>query len=1535
MSGTTVSGQKRSLEELLAGRAKRLDRKDSSTRLQEAAVYLLSCHQDLSQFLSEVEAPPFKKICNGDRSDCTESKNSASFTESFVGSTVRGQALSLGLPAGILTAKAAATNIQRICQVPVAATRGAVLSQEQRDSLCCLLNSLKGLLAENCFCRSLFSKEIWDRQLPPVLEVVWHLNNEGIVRLEELLESCEDSGFAVNWFCSEIHSLCLHMESSPVDPQFAEQIISDFQKVLVGSGFCYSSDPGKKPEQPRITEKNGGCCPILDLKCLIHYVDATSFRLEYLLSEISAMVIRKIRMEKALVLMIAPFWPRWAWFVDPLNLSIQEPDVEDGVALETTILKWKVFSDDVISTMVQAVKPVYSKAYNRICLSSTRLLDAVTEGKSDYSNQPRVEQHWLSAFEVSRYRARVFPESLEQFFIHTLTQTLTYKPKLKVSYAIRSQGNWSFVKTCPLLTDLYRKLFVALSAEKLTAQIRLVLENQEVNWHHVLTCVSCLVIYQCDAQQLVKDLLTSILKQAFENYELECLITVFLIARQAALEGPAAFVSYTEWFKCTFGAASAYHNSSKKSLVFLLKFLSDLVPFEAPQYLKVHILHPPYVTTKYRPLLMEYIALAKTRLADMKVSIEDMGLYEDLSAGPDKVEPQSQARQDVETAVRIFENTGKVPASVMEASIFRRPYFTSRFLPALLAPRVLPAPPDALMLLINSLKRADKIPSNMFIAYLEACEQEKHRKMEGKEKMDLSLHEEPLGRLQSALRDLCPLVADTNKFEEVSAQVAVISDRLRVVMGYGKAEDDTLFAELIIPEVGTVLDTQDQTVADLLLTCFCQCVMAASSTNPPERQGHWPSLYLKMLCGHHRAFSAVLSRKMQLLGHQASLLRDSHIIGLAAFSIHLHECQAELRSPSTGMPSLERFWEDLLQLLCLNSMLVCLRFCTAAVCYAFCRYSLHSSGASADCLPPLFLQKLQYLLPRLFWEARGEAFSEWKSDAPFAWISLSLPSAGWKGAALILWNQSVLQELLKLPSFQLSFRNWLLWEMSLHPDKDILCDTERQDYQRWAVINCYLPESSVAGSCKGDLEQACAIMIDAVLEFCSRSEGRSAREERLSVQSHSCTGLTDIMCRLQELICDLVTLNHQYSRSYFLFHAFHLRLAATAYSKEMSVRLKRQGELEMCCRILLGLPPLLLISTRSDNGVTTLCSEHFFRFVNVELKNLGPRGCALPYNITVHFFRGVLSLSAQCDDPTEGVNSILSTCRSTCPIMITSAALWWPQLDSLLSCQWNRLYSTDLPKELALLMGLQASVDRCLSQGAALPLSDPAWLPAAFVYFTLQRKKLPYRQILVFLSSWGTKAVELLTTILFFSIMDLIHVLLKGGAEVKDMLEYCVQVIHWLDERGGCWLSLFQLTEERKPVLCRLLHRTASEEFLQLLPLAFYSLVTSLQMEQLVLQSDFLVVAVHMYTRLTQLFIDGNPLDGSLMNTKTLDSQDVFTHGRQFLLRCLPMCQKPSCALMLQLQESCTECDPELAAVLKRCFQTSDDLDELEGDPFF
>lgn len=40
-----------------------------------------------------------------------------------------------------------------------------------------------------------------------------------------------------------------------------------------------------------------------------------------------------------------------------------------------------------------------------------------------------------------------------------------------------------------------------------------------------------------------------LLARAFESYSLDSMAAAFLVARQAALEGPPAFLSYADWFQ--------------------------------------------------------------------------------------------------------------------------------------------------------------------------------------------------------------------------------------------------------------------------------------------------------------------------------------------------------------------------------------------------------------------------------------------------------------------------------------------------------------------------------------------------------------------------------------------------------------------------------------------------------------------------------------------------------------------------------------------------------------------------------------------------------------------------------------------------------------------------------------------------------------------------------------------------------------------------------------------------------------------------
>uniref|UniRef100_A0A8C3MSM4 FANCA protein n=1 Tax=Geospiza parvula TaxID=87175 RepID=A0A8C3MSM4_GEOPR len=1393
----------RSWRDLLAGRArKRRSPFGSGAELQGAALQLLDQHQNLAELLLEVGDSARPGVQDG-------AEHQGVSPESFIVSVLQEQASKLGVPTATLAAKNAAANVEQICQDPGSPSRAPLLNSDQRKRLTCLLQTVKDLLANNMFCRSLFCQEMWKMKVRAHGEALWSLQKAGGVELEVLLCCRSPAGpAAVEWLCSSLCGLCEQAgDISCGDTELAQRILSDFAIVFLQNGF----------EQP---------------------------------SELG----RKVEFQKVAYICHAVLQRMLAWMLDAVGKEKQE---------------------DV--SMVQAVR------------------------------------FWLNVFNVSLYGSVAHPESLRQFFRHTLTEVLTYNPVLKVSDAIQMQKEWSFTRTSPLLTALYRKLLVAFSVKESVCQLQQVLETHEVNWQHVLSCVSTLVVCQAEAGQLFKDLLSHLLLKAFGNYDMENMITAFLIARQAALEGPAVFMPYSEWFKASFGNAGGHHGSSKKSLVFLLEFLSELVPFEAAPYLKVHIMFPPCVASKHRSLLLEYISLAKTRLADLQVAIEDMGLYEDLSAPEEAVQPQAQALRDVEKALQIFESTRKVPTSVIEASIFRRPYYTSWFLPALLRPRVLPKTPDGRMAFIDSLKRADKIPSNLYSTYLQACHAMKEKVLQDDSKAEPSLPKEPLEQLEAELAELRTLVVEQAQWEEVAAQLAVVSDRLCRVLG-DSSEDNERNSRVRVAVPAPGLAGCARAVVDLLLTSFCQTLLAASSFNPPDRQGPCLSLLVKMMCGHRNLLPALLARLCQLLYHQGPSLGAAHILGLAAFVIHLSECRALIPAveadfgAAQAVPgkalSVSEYWSSLLVCRTEESFVFCLRFCTAAAAYLMCKFSSCSREDFCALVPPGLIKKLQFLVPRLSLEARGVLCEE--ARGALSWSCLSCPSLNYRRASLCLWRQAGFQELLKEKAFQLSFREWLLLELEVCPEKDILSAAERQDFHYWAIYQRYLPAPSAAGGCDGDLEEACGVILNAILDSSHRYSGPSW-----------CVALTGFPPPVQELVLELrcrpkLLPGCSAAQRHLVFELLQGRLAGREPEQgpALGQQLWRQQELLQHRRILLGLPASTLVTTCWKGNRAVLDCDSFFAFVNSELVGL-PGLRPLSFDITAHFFRGLLSASLDCEDAAEGVNEALATCQTKCPVVLLSAALWWPRLEPALCSQWKRLSGAPLAGELARLRGWHSSGTRFLCSGAAFPVSDPPWLSAAFLHGAILQH-----------SPRGTEALERLGTGAEQARLGALHP--SEGVDFQASLERSLQILQCLQGRGTAWPLLFQPAEggESSPGRFHVLHRAASQQHTRLLPLAFYSLTPSFQQELLQQEPTFLSVALQMYIQLLQLFVEGQ------------DPLELISAARQFLLGAIPHCPAQSLGNIQPvgaLLSTCEELDPELAATLLHFSRPAVDV-ELEEE---
>ncbi|XP_029524061.1 Fanconi anemia group A protein isoform X2 [Oncorhynchus nerka] len=1236
-----------------------------------------------------------------------------------------------------------------------------------------------------------------------------------------------------------------------------------------------------------------------------------------------------------------------SWLMSELKALCGRTATEKGDGVPQQVLS------TVVSVLVQAVfeetqdsTAAPCRRLSQVCCS---VLDDMLSWVLDTLNcKPTLQsgettaELWVQMFDASLCGVSVSPDALRHFFTHSLTHTLTYRPRLKVSDAIAMQREWSFAKTCRLLTSLFRKLAVIFKVEELLSHLQQVLETHEVNWQHVLSCLSTLLVYNPNTQPSLKELLSRLLSSAFEGYDLENMITAFLLARQGALEGPGVFPSYSEWFKMSFGGASSYHGNSKKSLVFLLKFLSDLVPFDPPQYLKVHILHPPYVAVKHRALLQEYVSLTKTRLADLKVSIEEMGLYEDISGAGTSVQPRCQARQDVEKAISLFGSTGRISATVMEASIFRRPYFLSRFLPALLTPRVLPVKPDARMNFIDSLKKAEKIPAAQHSSYIESCQRERQRQQDSKGVSVVNDDDHPQEVLQVQLQEHRALLTEGGSDGEVSAQLARISHTLSIVFPE-RAEELVSQAVIQLHVDESTFSELHNKVVNMILRSFCQSLLDASRISPPNKQSPWASQFVNILLGHRQLLTALLHRMWDLLHNQGVSLSAAHVLGLAAFVVHLHASQTkcpkvQLCPPLLPGPvSVPEALTTALPCTTQTNMLFCVRFCLAAVCYGLCR-SESLCDQPQQYNPCSLYKKLLYLIPRLMpdmrrlpIEASGEseyvgANKQGEEENRGLWKSVTDTNTTWRKSAWALWKHAPFRLLVKLPEYQFSFSEWLAAELRVQRSEDALSDPDRQEYQQWACQQLYLPSPVDKGGCAGDLRTACSHILNAVMD--QKTVCAPTQENTDHRPSEAGTCLPDIFSRLQEIVYEMeLTSRSQRTqdKGHFLLDLISHRCSVTSDLQSISSELSIQQTLHTWNRVILALPAVMLVTVKTGGGKRTLDCETLMEHINqYQRKGCSPAGL-LPYHLTAHFLRAVLMASVSCDCASGEVNKAMSLISLQCPLLLVSAGHWWGRLSPVLVSLWHRLTDGQpLPQQLQVLGDCHLWV--CSSKdGVSCPVpSAPPLLLAACLHCVWegQASGKGIRTSLEMLGQLTEQHSQLLVFLLFLCVTDLLTTFLtpqrvKGLQRAQEL---CKDILTVLVDSAD-WLLLFKTPCSEKG-LYQPVAVVTSDEYTRLMPLAFYSLVPHLNseiLEKTVKAPGFLHTAVLCYSSLIKLFMDGQtPCPVTEHLTDQMDPSYILTRAQQVLLKTISLTSPTSLSQhqLNQLEALCVDLDPEVAAAL-------------------
>ncbi|RXG69400.1 Fanconi anemia group A protein-like [Armadillidium vulgare] len=337
-----------------------------------------------------------------------------------------------------------------------------------------------------------------------------------------------------------------------------------------------------------------------------------------------------------------------------------------------------------------------------------RILKRLDEGKEKLEKSI-TDEKFVNVYDFLSEYSNLYNSSLEQFASQQLMHILSFEPKLSLNLAIQKQSQWRSTKFNKILSSIFLAIAKLIGCRGSFSTLDMVVRTMEVNWSHIFSFLGTLLLAFPEAPTRLKDEVDQYMQTGCVDQETEFLILGFLYARLASFEGRHVFPAYPQWFASTFGAEATSPANNKQSFLFLVKFLTSLVPYDSPEILKAQISQSIYIPKGCQLDYREYQKIAKCRLDDLKENVTSNAQSKNIE--------NEKAISEVEAAILQYEETRKVPSFILEASIFQRNYYLTHFVPVLLKPRSLPDTPDSRMSLIGELHNLGKIPNKAYQNY--------------------------------------------------------------------------------------------------------------------------------------------------------------------------------------------------------------------------------------------------------------------------------------------------------------------------------------------------------------------------------------------------------------------------------------------------------------------------------------------------------------------------------------------------------------------------------------------------------------------------------------------------------------------------------------------------------------------------------------------------------------------------------------------------------------------------------------------------
>ena len=346
-----------------------------------------------------------------------------------------------------------------------------------------------------------------------------------------------------------------------------------------------------------------------------------------------------------------------------------------------------------------------------------------------------------------------------ELFPCLLPRYLRNGPKSTIEDSYRQHKNWTFSHLNENSVEVMEFFVLSMTAKTLTSILSSLARDDSCNFQRMFTLVSVWLIAEEDSLQSLKGIINMLLRDCLDIQNCYLLKLSLLLARHCSLEQISGFPTYENWLKGATGDLEPLFVSNRDALAIFIKGLTDILPLESRDFLLVHMSVLSQIHSNAKNLLNEYFIVAKTML-------KDLSKEESLSAVNSNDSVSVAARGDVERGLRQFQESGTIPKSILEMSVFRKSYFVGSYLPVLLIPEAVKQS-ETRQSFIEHLRRAGKVPTRMYNKYCQDIEKEKAVLVFDKAGSDLNVI---IDIVMQKIKKLPGVVNDILKIEETKTQ---------------------------------------------------------------------------------------------------------------------------------------------------------------------------------------------------------------------------------------------------------------------------------------------------------------------------------------------------------------------------------------------------------------------------------------------------------------------------------------------------------------------------------------------------------------------------------------------------------------------------------------------------------------------------------------------------------------------------------------------------------------------------------------------